>query len=406
MSIEVIKAFRQKPIVIYPVYLKITKDYATAAALAQVLYWHEIMGGKFYKIDSDFEAELHLTSKQFRRVKTALKSLNFLHITVEQNRPKTFYDVDYKSLSSFIKSILKKEESPVQKGQFKPAQKGQFKPAQKGQFKPAQKGQFIYTENTTEQTTEITNNNVNFENSIAKCLLLLPFLSEKDKNKAIHDLTPLTDNERDYAILLFNKKVNSGKPMTNPMGYLVWCIEEAVKGVIQDSPLIQTPTIEPTSEPPKDITAIVRKHVENHRNIKALRDELKRNNCILIVGHGVVYGDEIRKAGLLELFDEPAIDVLKIAFNDKKDKSLSHAKTRLGMSNKRKQDANNEGVLHEADLFNVQPNARESKMKELYNSELYKTVLEMAANDQTNTPEYQQMKAECDKRRNAIMSVV
>lgn len=129
MSIEVIKAFRQKPIVIYPVYLDITGDYATAAALGQVLYWHEVMRGKFYKTDSDFEQELHITPKQFRRVKTELKSLSFLKMTVEQVPPKTFYDVDYEALTALIKSIIGKNESP--NGQIEPAQKGQIEPAQK-----------------------------------------------------------------------------------------------------------------------------------------------------------------------------------------------------------------------------------------------------------------------------------
>ncbi|MDD1607533.1 MAG: hypothetical protein LUQ18_03355 [Methylococcaceae bacterium] len=102
MSIEIIKAFSgQKAIVIYPVYLDITGDYATAAALSQVLYWHEKCG-KFDKTDSDFALELCLTTKQFRRVKTALKSLSFLKITLEKTPSKTFYDVDSESLATSI----------------------------------------------------------------------------------------------------------------------------------------------------------------------------------------------------------------------------------------------------------------------------------------------------------------
>lgn len=91
-------SLNDKPTVIYSAYLRITKDYATAAALAQVLYWHKTMGRKFYKIDADFSAELLLSSKQFERVKNNLKSFDFLIITREQIPAKTFYHVDYEKL--------------------------------------------------------------------------------------------------------------------------------------------------------------------------------------------------------------------------------------------------------------------------------------------------------------------
>lgn len=92
-------SLNDKPTVIYSAYLRITKDYATAAALAQVLYWHKTMGRKFYKTDADFSAELLLSSKQFERVKSNLKSFDFLIITREQNPAKTFYHVDYEKLA-------------------------------------------------------------------------------------------------------------------------------------------------------------------------------------------------------------------------------------------------------------------------------------------------------------------
>jgi hypothetical protein len=167
---NIIKAFTgQKPIVIYPIYLDLTGDYATAAALGQVLYWHELMNGKFYKIDADFEKELHLTPKQFRRVKTLLKTLPFLTIKSEGNPAKTYYDVDYDALVLTIqstqkeqikeqKSAQKGETRPAQKGETRPAQKGETRPAQKGETRPAQKGETLYTENKQrlpETTTEI-----------------------------------------------------------------------------------------------------------------------------------------------------------------------------------------------------------------------------------------------------------
>ena len=106
MSIEIIKAFSgQKPIVIYPVYLDITGDYATAAALGRVLYWHEVMQGKFDKTDSDFAMDLCVTSRQFKRIKATLKTLSFLKITVEQMPSKTFYEVNEGELIVLINSM-------------------------------------------------------------------------------------------------------------------------------------------------------------------------------------------------------------------------------------------------------------------------------------------------------------
>ena len=143
MTMNIIKAFTgQKPIVIYPIYLDLTGDYATAAALGQILYWHELMNGKFYKIDADFEKELHLTPKQFRRVKTLLKTLPFLTIKAEGNPAKTYYDVDYDALASTIQSAQKEHTT-----EQKTASEGETRPAQKGETRPAQKGETLYTEN-------------------------------------------------------------------------------------------------------------------------------------------------------------------------------------------------------------------------------------------------------------------
>jgi hypothetical protein len=96
---NILLALNENPIVIYPAYFRITGDYTTAAALAQVLYWHKKMGRKFYKTDADFGNELSLTPKQFVRVKENLKSYDFLTITREQIPAKTFYHVDYEKLA-------------------------------------------------------------------------------------------------------------------------------------------------------------------------------------------------------------------------------------------------------------------------------------------------------------------
>src|SRR5574343_546479 len=279
MSIEIIKAFSgQKPIVIYPVYLDITGDYATAAALGQVLYWHEVMRGKFYKTDSDFEQELHLTPKQFRRVKTELKSLPFLKITVEQIPAKTFYDVDYEALAALIGQI----RTPP-KGGTVPAQKGGTVPAQKGGTVPAQKGETI-TENTTENTTENNNNNetidlnnhaihahelllsLNFEEiapTLSKAfsseqkerqkeeVVLLPLtgLNERQAKEASKKLAQLSPDQREIAIMTFNQTAELGR-IRKPMALVNQLVNLGLNNELEPplNAINQNPTPTPTQE--------------------------------------------------------------------------------------------------------------------------------------------------------------
>jgi hypothetical protein len=106
-----LQAFSDAPIVIHRVHLTLTGDYATAAALAQILYWHKKMQRKFYKTDADFMSELLLTPDKWRLVKTKLKALPFLLFTREGVPCRTFIDVDYDLLTSSILA-LKSDTDP------------------------------------------------------------------------------------------------------------------------------------------------------------------------------------------------------------------------------------------------------------------------------------------------------
>lgn len=152
-------SINDKPIVIYPAYFRITGDYTTAAALAQVLYWHKKMGRKFYKTDADFCSELALTPKQFVRVKENLKSYDFLIITREQIPAKTFYHVDYEKLA--IALIGENALPPVQKSTITPEESCfpllvEASYAQNGETRFAQK-----VESITENTQRLPQNNNN-----------------------------------------------------------------------------------------------------------------------------------------------------------------------------------------------------------------------------------------------------
>ena len=358
MSIEIIKAFSgQKPIVIYPVYLDITGDYATAAALGQVLYWHEVMRGKFYKTDSDFEQELHLTPKQFRRVKTELKSLPFLKITVEQIPAKTFYDVDYETLAALIGQIRTPPKGgtvPAPKGGTVPAQKGGTVPAQKGGTVPAQKGGTI-TENTTENKTENNNNNseptnLNNQDAIDKSLLsslnvektthpkkptgeekaerqkekaksvvLFPLvgLDEKQKAEASKKLAQLSQEQRDIAIEMFNNTTQQGRIKKSPMALLNQLVNMGLNNELEAPTAVFNPmsTQTTTNEIKTPVEPVISEEEAKARdmaqririakqymekNKEAMLNDFKRIGAAYIGGHGAFFEPELRAAGLFD----------------------------------------------------------------------------------------------------------
>jgi hypothetical protein len=305
MSINVLKAFRSKPIVIYPIYLDLTGDYATAAALAQVLYWHETMhDNKFWKTDKDFQTELHLTEKQFRRVKTALKNLPFLTIKAEQNPAKTFYDVDYKILEKSINKINQKGETrPAQKGETRPAQKGETRPAQKGETRPAQKGETLYTENTTEITRDNNNTPKLSEMPSDKKTLLLLFFNEKQTAKAMSDLESLSTEQQALAILIYEHQAAKGIDSfkTTPAGFWQWIIDtgkegklKPIKSAINDLTMQSTEVVKTAGI--EKIKALISKP---ETKTKMLAD-FEKNRAIMVKGYGHFYKDELKNAGLFD----------------------------------------------------------------------------------------------------------
>jgi hypothetical protein len=130
-SIEksLIQAFSDKPIaVILPVHLKLAGDYATAAALAQILYWRKKQDKEFYKkdigvdkdgVDRSWCTELMLTITQWKTVKAKLKQLPFLKIVTKGIPPVTFYDVDYRKLGAAIAEFQPKKSNKANKTSFK-----------------------------------------------------------------------------------------------------------------------------------------------------------------------------------------------------------------------------------------------------------------------------------------------
>ena len=159
---SLLKAFNQKPIVVYPVYITLTGDHACAAALAQILYWRDIAGGEFYKTDDELSKEIYATPKQMKRIKAVLHRLSFLNISLKNVPARTFYDVDYEELGRVINEVSH-SSSLYQKGQTSQSQMAQTSQSQMAQTSQSQMAQTSQsqmvpsiTENTTEITPEIT----------------------------------------------------------------------------------------------------------------------------------------------------------------------------------------------------------------------------------------------------------
>ena len=302
MSIAIIKAFSgQKPIVIYPVYLDITGDYATAAALGQVLYWHEVMRGKFYKTDADFEQELHLTHRQFKRVKTSLKTLSFLKITLEQVPAKTFWDVDYEALTALIESITSKKEPPT--GQYQNVPTGQYQNVPTGQYQNVPTGQYQNVPTITENTTEITKNYNNTPDPQNAALTQqLVGLTERQKEIVGEDLAKLTPEQQNIAVQSFNITVSSGKVNSSPMALMSGLIKKGLRNELepikatQTAQAMQSPA---TAQNKQNSRLEVIKHYVTTKKADLLK-EFERGRYVLINGVGVVYKDDLKLAGLFD----------------------------------------------------------------------------------------------------------
>jgi len=193
----ILSAMNERPILIYPAYIAITGDHAAAAALGQIIYWHGVKGGQFFKTDAELAEEIRVSEKQMKRIKTILKSIPFLSIELKQVPAKTFYDIDYDILADVLANNYTGEgqTSLSQKGQTEWSQKGQTEWSQKGQTEWSQKGQTI-TENTNrDYITEITS-----EKNIAPSLSASELMPCKNENEDVFLLFPLNKAGEFYAV--------------------------------------------------------------------------------------------------------------------------------------------------------------------------------------------------------------
>jgi hypothetical protein len=132
----------QRPIAVYPIYIKITGSVNAGLLLSQLMYWYGAVNGRvFYKNDIEIMEETMLSESELRSAKAKLKTMPFIHIKAKGIPATTHYTIDAQELISEIERYSLVKSTKVKKG--------------KQQNFTSEFNQTI-TENTTENTTKNT----------------------------------------------------------------------------------------------------------------------------------------------------------------------------------------------------------------------------------------------------------
>jgi len=206
---DLMLSLNDKPIALFPAYIRLTGDHATACVLSQLLYWHGKMNGKqFYKTNDELMDECILTKEQMKRVKACLKKLPFVLIERKGNPCRTFYDFDYDLLAEMLADLKKSKcEStpPTSRGENTPSSRCQNPPTSRGENTPS-----IIQETTTETTTDIKKHTKRNDPSLSFETFYDSYpkkVGKKDANKA---WTKIKDKDRLLILAaIANQKLNN-----------------------------------------------------------------------------------------------------------------------------------------------------------------------------------------------------
>jgi hypothetical protein len=92
---EILINLNQRPIAVYPIYIKLTGSVNAGLLLSQIMYWYSaVKGRKFYKSDAEIMEETMLSLNELRGAKSRLKELPFIMITLHGIPAKTHYDIN------------------------------------------------------------------------------------------------------------------------------------------------------------------------------------------------------------------------------------------------------------------------------------------------------------------------
>lgn len=106
----------QRPIAVYPIYIKITGSVNAGLLLSQLMYWYGAMNGKiFYKTDAEIMQETCLSESELRTAKNKLKSMSFIGIKAKGVPAKTHYSINAEKLISEIHNISSVKSTKLKK---------------------------------------------------------------------------------------------------------------------------------------------------------------------------------------------------------------------------------------------------------------------------------------------------
>jgi hypothetical protein len=149
---DILINLNQRPIAVYPIYIKLTGSVNAGLLLSQIMYWYSAMKGrKFYKSDFEIMEETMLSLNELRGAKSRLKELPFIMITLHGIPAKTHYDINVTLLISAIN-----ENTLVKSTKLNKLKSQKYN----GEINERN------TENTTENTTKITTD-ISFENEFS-----------------------------------------------------------------------------------------------------------------------------------------------------------------------------------------------------------------------------------------------
>jgi len=96
----------QRPIAVYPIYIKITGSVNAGLLLSQLMYWYGAVNGRiFYKSDAEIMEETCLSESELRTAKNKLKLMSFMEIKAKGVPAKTHYSINAEKLISEIHNI-------------------------------------------------------------------------------------------------------------------------------------------------------------------------------------------------------------------------------------------------------------------------------------------------------------
>jgi hypothetical protein len=100
---EILIKLNQRPIAVYPIYIKITGSVTSGLLLSQIMYWYSAVNGRaFYKSDAEIMEETMLTANELRSAKLRLKGLSFMNMYLKGVPARTHYEIDADLLFSEI----------------------------------------------------------------------------------------------------------------------------------------------------------------------------------------------------------------------------------------------------------------------------------------------------------------